>query len=199
MAGNTAIDPENRYVLAHAAPAAVGGDRARSDPGGRRARSTARWAGPLSSPTSTPICSRAARREPGPASRTTIRPRGAAASTSSRSAASVIRCSKRSISPTWSRSCDRRNRSTIAPQALLLMNNAFVIHGGRASSPTRLKQRSRQDADRQMDRRSNWRSAVLLTEFERKRANEFLQRWRRIRSPISASVIFNLNEFTYRQ
>ena len=49
--------------------------------------------------TSIRICSRRARSAPGPASRTTTRRRGGAASTSSPSAASAIRCSRRSISP----------------------------------------------------------------------------------------------------
>ena len=44
-----------------------------------------------------------------------------------RSAASAIRCSRRSISRTWSTPADRRNRTTIAPQALILMNNRMVL------------------------------------------------------------------------
>ena len=36
--------------------------------------------------------------------------------------------------PDMINSCDRRNRSTIAPQALLLMNNAFVMLAGRSFS-----------------------------------------------------------------
>ena len=100
IAANVAIDPENRSVLAHAAAAARGRNHPRQHPGrGRHARSHAR-AGPTSSPTSIPICSRPARGGTGRASPTTIRRRGGAASTSSRSAASAIRCSKPSISRT---------------------------------------------------------------------------------------------------
>jgi len=49
--------------------------------------------------------------------------------------------------------CARRNRSTIAPQALILMNNSFVISQSRENSPNALSSTAGRDSG-QADRAS---------------------------------------------
>ena len=130
IAANVAIDPENRFFWRMPRAAAGGGDHSRPDPGGGgHARSHAR------------------RAERVPVYRSGAVPGELASATwpgkpdddPSTWRRSLYVFSKRSIryplfeafdQPNLINSCDRRNRSTIAPQALLLMNNAMVLHAG---------------------------------------------------------------------
>jgi hypothetical protein len=99
--------------------------------------------------------------------------------------------------PNLINSCERRNRSTIAPQALLLMNNNFVINEARIFAE-RLRREAGADAKSQADRAYHLALGRPPTEFERGKAVEF------IRSSTGGliefcQVLFNLNEFVYRQ
>ena len=126
IASNLAIDPENRMFWRMPRDRleaetirdqilSVAGTLDRT-PGGTRYFRTSR-----------PTCSNRARAVPGRESRTTIPQPGGAASTCIRSAASAIPMFEAYDQPNLVNTCDRRNRSTIAPQALLLMNNNFVF------------------------------------------------------------------------
>ena len=94
-------------------------------------------------------------------------------------------------------SCDRRNRSTIAPQALLLMNNELILmqadHFAR-----RLESDAPGDLGMKIERAFQLALARPPTEFERTRALEFIGG-----SPDGlvdfCQALFNLNEFVYRQ
>ncbi|MGH9657086.1 MAG: DUF1553 domain-containing protein, partial [Bryobacteraceae bacterium] len=94
-------------------------------------------------------------------------------------------------------SCDRRNRSTIAPQALLLMNNSLVILQAKFFAQ-RLETEAPQSATARIDRA--WQLALGRPplESERSRALEFLRD-----NPEGlvglCQALFNLNEFVYRQ
>ena len=135
---NVAIDPENRLFW-RAPRVRLEAEIIRDDdPGRRRARSIARSAGRRSSRTSIRISSRRARGAPG-AGRPDDDP-----STWRRSIYVFL---KRSIrypmfetfdQPNLVNSADRRNRTTIAPQALILMNNGMVLRR-RAMFADRLK------------------------------------------------------------
>jgi len=99
--------------------------------------------------------------------------------------------------PNLINSCDRRNRSTIAPQALLLMNNNFVIlQAGHFAQ--RLRREAGEAVDAQIDRAYRLALARPPTGFERTKAAEYIGS-----SPNGLAefchVLFNLNEFVYRQ
>ncbi len=91
-----------------------------------------------------------------------------------------------------------RNRSTIAPQALLLMNNNFVITGGQIFRRTFAARSRRRSAGSGGARLIGWHWDVLPVAFERAKAVEFIQS-----SPNGLTefcqALFNLNEFVYRQ
>jgi mono/diheme cytochrome c family protein len=99
--------------------------------------------------------------------------------------------------PNLINSCERRNRSTIAPQALLLMNNNFVISEARIFAE-RLRREAGADAKAQANRAYLLALGRPPSEFERGRAAEFIRS-----SPGGLAefcqVLFNLNEFVYRQ
>jgi hypothetical protein len=99
--------------------------------------------------------------------------------------------------PDATASCARRNGSTVAPQALLLMNNAFVIQEAKKFAE-RLEQAAPGDRPKQID--LAWELALSRRpgESERKRAVEFLESGAGS-LPDLCQLIFNLNEFTYRQ
>jgi mono/diheme cytochrome c family protein len=94
-------------------------------------------------------------------------------------------------------SCDRRNRSTIAPQALLLMNNAFVIQQTRFFAQ-RLLDEAGADPAAQADRAYRLALARPPTAEEKAKAVEFIAG-----SPYGlvdfCQTLFNLNEFVYAQ
>lgn len=99
--------------------------------------------------------------------------------------------------PNLVNSCDRRNRSTIATQALLLMNNAFVIEHSRQFAE-RLKKEAGSDPQAQVDRA--WRLALgrLPHEDERAGALKYLRESQEGLAGL-CHALFNLNEFVYRQ
>jgi len=99
--------------------------------------------------------------------------------------------------PNLVNSCDRRNRSTIAPQALLLMNNNFVLTEANYFAE-RLRREAGDDARAQVERAYRLALARAPTAFEQEKTLEF------IRSGPDGLVefchaLFNLNEFVYRQ
>ncbi len=94
-------------------------------------------------------------------------------------------------------SCDRRNRSTISPQALLLMNNAFVMRQAKFFAQRVMSEAGADTAD-QVERAYELALARPPNEFEKAKAVEFIQG-----SPYGlvdfCQTLFNLNEFVYRQ
>jgi mono/diheme cytochrome c family protein len=99
--------------------------------------------------------------------------------------------------PNLINSCERRNRSTIAPQALLLMNNNFVITEANHFAE-RLRREAGDDARAQVERAYRLALGRGPTAFERAKTVEFIQS-----SPNGLAefcqALFNLNEFVYRQ
>jgi hypothetical protein len=94
-------------------------------------------------------------------------------------------------------SCDRRNRSTIATQALLLMNNAFIIQEA-AAFAKRLRTDAGEDAGAQVDRAYQLALSRKPTEFERSKSVEFIRSGQRGLDDF-CQAIFSFNEFIYRQ
>jgi hypothetical protein len=99
--------------------------------------------------------------------------------------------------PNLINSCERRNRSTIAPQALLLMNNNFVITEAKYFAE-RLRREAGDDARAQVERAYRLALGRAPTVFERMKTVEFIRS-----SPNGLTefcqALFNLNEFVYRQ
>jgi hypothetical protein len=94
-------------------------------------------------------------------------------------------------------SCDRRNRSTISPQALLLMNNAFVMQQAKFFAQ-RVMSEAGASTDDQIHRAYELALARPPSDYEKAKAVEFIQG-----SPYGlvdfCQTLFNLNEFVYRQ
>lgn len=99
--------------------------------------------------------------------------------------------------PNLVNSCERRNRSTIAPQALLLMNNNFVLFEARMFAE-RLRKEAGADVAKQVERAYQLALGRVPTAFERAKTVEFMQG-----NPNGLAefcqALFNLNEFVYRQ
>jgi hypothetical protein len=97
--------------------------------------------------------------------------------------------------PNLVNSADRRNRTTIAPQALILMNNGMVLAQARKFAE-RLTREAGADPARQVDRAFELALARPPDTVERRRSVEFVQA-----SGLEAfcHALFNLNEFVYRQ
>jgi mono/diheme cytochrome c family protein len=98
--------------------------------------------------------------------------------------------------PNLVNSTDRRNRTTIAPQALILMNNPMVLfQAGRFAA--RVRAGAGADAGRQVDRAFALALGRAPDAAERARAIAFIGE-----SPSGLEefchVLFNLNEFIYR-
>jgi hypothetical protein len=92
-------------------------------------------------------------------------------------------------------SCARRNRSTIAPQALILMNNSFVLMEAKKFAE-RLRKEAGADPNEQVD------LAFQLALGRKPAANEQQQSVAFLRSgelTDFAQVMFNLNEFAFIQ
>lgn len=93
-------------------------------------------------------------------------------------------------------SCDRRNRSTIAPQALMLMNSQFVMLQARKLA-ARLRSEAGDDAAAQVGRLYQLALARPPEEFELSRATAYIRE-----NPDGLAdfcqLVFNLNEFVYR-
>ena len=98
--------------------------------------------------------------------------------------------------PNLVNSCERRNRSTIAPQALLLMNNNFVIVQARQFAE-RLRKEAGSDSRKQIQRAFALALARVPTDDEQRRAEEYLRGGPRRLEEFS-QALFNLNEFVYR-
>lgn len=90
-------------------------------------------------------------------------------------------------------SCARRNRSTIAPQALILMNNAFVIMEAEKLAD-RLRREAGDDAGAQVDRAFELALSRKPSPKERADSIEFL---RAGELASFAQVMFSLNEFAF--
>ncbi|MBI1765963.1 MAG: DUF1553 domain-containing protein, partial [Acidobacteria bacterium] len=99
--------------------------------------------------------------------------------------------------PNLINSCERRNRSTIAPQALLLMNNSFVLVEARKFAE-RLRTEAGADVQRQVERAYQLALGRAPSEFERTKSIAFMQG-----NPNGLAefcqALFNLNEFVYWQ
>ncbi len=99
--------------------------------------------------------------------------------------------------PDMINSCDRRNRSTISPQALLLMNNAFVIRQAKFFAQ-RVMSEAGADTGEQVERAYQLALMRPPDAYEKAKAIEFIQG-----SPYGlvdfCQTLFNLNEFVYRQ
>ena len=99
--------------------------------------------------------------------------------------------------PNLINSCERRNRSTIAPQALLLMNNNFVLVEAQKFAE-RLQKEVGGDALKQVERAYQLALSRVPTAYERAKSIAFIQS-----DPNGLAefcqALFNLNEFVYRQ
>lgn len=99
--------------------------------------------------------------------------------------------------PNLINSCERRNRSTIAPQALLMMNNNFVIMEARLFAE-RVRRESGDDVRAQVERAYRLALSRPPQESERAAATAYIRS-----SPNGliefCQALFNLNEFVYRQ
>jgi len=99
--------------------------------------------------------------------------------------------------PDMVQSCARRNQSTVAPQALLLMNNDEIMLQAKFFAQ-RLVEEAGPSVGKQVDRAFDLALARRPNETERKEAIEFIEG-----SPFGlvdfCQTVFNLNEFVYRQ
>jgi hypothetical protein len=99
--------------------------------------------------------------------------------------------------PDATNSCDRRNRSTVAPQALLLMNNAFVVLQA-SKFAERLEKEAGENAAEQVALGYQLALSRPPTNLELDRASRFLSAKTGTLADL-CQLIFNLNEFAYRQ
>ena len=97
--------------------------------------------------------------------------------------------------PNLINSVDRRNRSTVAPQALLLMNNAFVLLQSEKFAE-RVRREAGSEVARQVDRAFRVALGRPPESIERKKAIQFV---RQDGLAAFCHVLLNLNEFVYRQ
>jgi len=102
--------------------------------------------------------------------------------------------------PNLINSCDRRNRSTIAPQALLLMNNNFVLTEANYFAE-RLRREAGDDALAQVEQAYRLALGRTPTAFERAKTVEFIRSGPNGPDGLVefCHALFNLNEFVYRQ
>jgi hypothetical protein len=98
--------------------------------------------------------------------------------------------------PNLINTCDRRNKSTIAPQALLLMNNNFVIVQAKQLAE-RLRKESGANPTAQVDRAFQLALGRAPSPQEKKDSLEYLSGGPR-RLVEFCQAMFNLNEFVYR-
>jgi len=99
--------------------------------------------------------------------------------------------------PNLINSADRRNRTTIAPQALILMNNGMVFAQARVFAE-RLKKEAGEDAGRQIDLAFKLALARPPDAIERQRSLQFVKSSETGLQEF-CHALFNLNEFVYRQ
>lgn len=94
-------------------------------------------------------------------------------------------------------SCARRNRSTIAPQSLILMNNAFVLQqAGRFAA--RVRGEAGEDTASQVDRAFQIALSRHPTQSESERSIAFI-RGSGTGLQDFCQTLMNLNEFVYQQ
>ena len=98
--------------------------------------------------------------------------------------------------PNLINTCDRRNRSTIAPQALLLMNNNFVIAQANYFAE-RLKKEAGADPGAQVDRAFQLALNRAPSAAERARSIAYIKA-NPARLAEFCQAMFDLNEFAYR-
>ena len=98
--------------------------------------------------------------------------------------------------PDMVQSCDRRNRSTIATQALLMMNNAFIIQQAKAFAK-RLEAEAK-DVPAQVELGYKLAVGRPPTEFEKAKSIEFVKSGPRGLDDF-CQALFSINEFVYRQ
>jgi hypothetical protein len=98
--------------------------------------------------------------------------------------------------PNLINSCERRNRSTIAPQALLLMNNNFVITEAKFFAE-RLRREAGKDVGAQVELAYKLALGRAPRAFERAKALEFIRTTPNGLGEF-CQALFNLNEFVYR-
>ena len=89
---------------------------------------------------------------------------------------------------------DRRNRTTIAPQALILMNNGMVLTQAKVFAE-RLKKDAGDDPAKQIDRAFRLALSRPPDAFERKQSLAFVQK---AGLADFCHAMLNLNEFVYR-
>jgi hypothetical protein len=99
--------------------------------------------------------------------------------------------------PNLINTCDRRNRSTIAPQALLLMNNNFVITQARFFAE-RLRKEAGNDIGAQVEKAFLLALGRSPSQFEKTNSVTFVSGAPN-RLAEFCQAMFNLNEFVYRQ
>jgi hypothetical protein len=98
--------------------------------------------------------------------------------------------------PNLVNSTDRRNRTTIAPQALILMNNPMVLfQAGRFAE--RLRAEAGRDVARQVDLAFSLALGRPADSVERSRGVEFIGQSDEGLTEF-CHLLFNLNEFIYR-
>jgi hypothetical protein len=98
--------------------------------------------------------------------------------------------------PNLINTCDRRNRSTIAPQALLLMNNNFVLTQAKHFAE-RLKKEAGSDPGAQAERGFLLALGRAPSAAERTSSAQYI-RGGPDRLAQFCQALFNLNEFVYR-
>jgi len=98
--------------------------------------------------------------------------------------------------PNLVNSCDRRNRSTIAPQALLMMNNSFVLTQARYFAE-RLRREAGDDLRAQIEHGYRLALGREPSTGERALAVDYISSGKD-RLPLFCQALFNLNEFVYR-
>lgn len=98
--------------------------------------------------------------------------------------------------PNLINTCDRRNRSTIAPQALLLMNNNFVITQAKYFAE-RLKKEAGADVGAQVERAFRLALGRAPTAAEKTSSIAYVKA-KPVRLVEFCQAMFNLNEFAYR-
>jgi len=98
--------------------------------------------------------------------------------------------------PNLVNSCDRRNRSTIAPQALIMMNDNFLVLQAKHFAE-RLRKEAGENASTQVERAFQLALGRAPSGYEKDQALTFIKT---SRAGLEAfcQAIFNLNEFVYR-
>jgi mono/diheme cytochrome c family protein len=98
--------------------------------------------------------------------------------------------------PNLVNSCDRRNRSTIAPQALIMMNDNFLVLQSKHFAE-RLRKEAGDNSSAQVERAFQLALGRAPTGYEKDQALTFIKTSRAGLEEF-CQAIFNLNEFVYR-